>query len=71
MGSPISATIANLVMEFLEEKVMETLEYKPTFYNRYVDDCLLCIQQDKIQYVLNHFNDYHRSIQFTMEEKIN
>ena len=43
MGSPISATIATLVLEFLEIKVISSLDYKPYFFKRFVDDCILCI----------------------------
>ena len=38
MGSPISATIANLVMEYLETNIIESLDFKPYFFKRFVDD---------------------------------
>lgn len=71
MGSPISATIANLVMEELENAVLKKLNYKPIFYKRYVDDCLICIPRDKIEYTINTFNDFHPRLQFTSEIEVN
>lgn len=71
MGSPISATIANLVMEYLEENTISQLNYQPFFFKRYVDDCILCIPENKIQYTLNKFNNFHEKIQFTMEKENN
>lgn len=71
MGSPISACIANLVMEEVENEILSSLDFTPTFYKRYVDDCLLCIPADKIEYTLQKFNSYHSKIKFTIEKEIN
>ena len=71
MGSPISATIANLVMEYVETKVIETLDYKPYFFKRFVDDCILCIPENKLQYTLNKFNYFHEKLKFTHETEKN
>ena len=37
MGSPLGAAMANLFVEFWEEKLFETT-YKPFYYALYVDD---------------------------------
>ena len=37
------------------------------FYFRYVDDTLLCVTLDKLQTVIDTFNDCHPRIQFTHE----
>ena len=71
MGSPISATIANLVLEFLEIKVISSLDYKPYFFKRFVDDCILCIPKNKLQYTLNKFNSFHEKLKFTHENENN
>jgi len=71
MGSPISATIANLVMEYLQNNVIKSLNFKPYFFKRFVDDCILCIPKDKLQYTLNKFNLYHPKLQFTHETEEN
>ena len=38
MGSPISVTIANLVMENIEGRALAKAETPPRFWKRYVDD---------------------------------
>ena len=41
MGSPLSPTVANLFMESLEEKALESSPQKPRIWLRYVDDTFL------------------------------
>jgi hypothetical protein len=38
MGSPVSPVLANVVMEYIEEKVLQGLDFRPVSYKRYVDD---------------------------------
>ena len=38
MGSPVSAVIANMVMEDVEQRALATSPVKPFFWKRYVDD---------------------------------
>lgn len=71
MGSPISSVITEIVMEHIQENALKNLDYKPTFYKRYVDDCLLLIPENKINYTLNIFNNLHHRIQFTKESEYN
>lgn len=71
MGSPISSTIAQIVMEYLEENVLQKLNYNIVFFKRYVDDCLLAIPEDKITQILNDFNNFHPKLQFTSEVEKN
>lgn len=71
MGSPISSTVANLVMEELENDILNKLVKKPIFYKRYVDDCLLCIHKNELKNTLDSFNSFHQRIQFTFEKEIN
>ncbi len=71
MGSPLSPLIANLFMESLEKKALESSPQKPKIWLRYVDDTfvvwphgtktLLKFQQ--------HLNKQHPNISFTMEEE--
>ncbi len=38
MGSPVSAVVANLYMEFFEEEDLNSASVKPVLWKRYVDD---------------------------------
>lgn len=69
MGSPISSSIAQLVLEDLEKNILSQLDFTPIFYKRYVDDCIVCLPIDKIEYILNKFNSYHPKLQFTIEKE--
>lgn len=71
MGSPISSTIAQLVMEHLEETTINNLDFDITFFKRYVDDCLTSVPENKINEILTAFNDFHPSLQFTIETEKN
>lgn len=71
MGSPISSTIAQLVMEHLEETVLRQLTTPRLFFKRYVDDCLTAIPENAIAEVLNKFNSFHQKLQFTSEAEQN
>ena len=60
--SVISPMLAEIVMEDLERSVFERLGFVLPFYFRYVDDTLLCVLLDKLQIVIDTFNDYHPRI---------
>lgn len=62
MGTPISATIANVVMEHLD--------LKPTFFKRYFDDCILCDPVDEVSYVFDKRNSCHPKLQFTVKKDV-
>ena len=69
IGSVISPMLAEMVMEDLERSVFERLGFVVPFYFRYVDDTLLCVPLDKLQTVIDTFNDYYPRIQITHERK--
>ncbi len=47
MGSPVSVTIANLVMEEVEQKALTTYNSThPIFWKRYVDDSCTAMKVD-------------------------
>ncbi|XP_072022109.1 uncharacterized protein [Amphiura filiformis] len=75
MGSPVSAIIANLFMEWLEKKAIATapLECKPRLWRRYVDDVLEIIKKDTTKQLTEHLNgvDTTGNIKFTYEEEQN
>lgn len=75
IGGGISQKISDLVMEDLEKSCLSRLKnefnIKPVFYYRYVDDTILCIPNGSVDIVLDVFNSYHNSLQFTCETEEN
>ncbi|XP_072051971.1 uncharacterized protein [Amphiura filiformis] len=73
MGSPVSAIVANLFMEWLEKEAVATafLDCNPKIWRRYVDDVLEIIQKDSTQKLTDHLNsvDPTGNIKFTFEEE--
>ena len=56
MGSPVSVVIANLVMEYVEKRALDTFPRKMQFWKRYVDDICCAIPRDDISSFLLHLN---------------
>ena len=54
-------------MVALERSVIPGLANKLNNWRRYVDDTICYIKVDSIYYVLSKLNDFHKSIQFTIE----
>ena len=71
MGSPVSPIIANIYMEFLEQKALTTapMNCKPRLWKRYVDDVLEIIAKGEIDNLTEHLNqtDPTGNIKFTHE----
>lgn len=70
MGQPISSTIADLVMQFIEEKIIKKLN-NITFYKRYVDDIIIAANKNNIDSIFNTFNNIHSRLKFTLEKETN
>ena len=71
MGSPLFATLANIVMEAAETKIINDLTHYIKFYYRYIDDTLICLPKNKINDILNKFNNIHPKLVVTIEKSIN
>ena len=75
MGSPVSPIVANLFMEDLEQRAIESApeELRPKLWKRYVDDTLEVIKRGKVEEWSTHLNsmDPTGSIKFTYEEETN
>ena len=67
MGSPVSVTVANLVMEDVEQRALATTDVHPQFWKRYVDDACTVLPADDVQKFLDHLNGVEQSICFTVE----
>ena len=67
MGSPVSVTVANLVMEDIEERALESFHTPILFWKRYVDDTCTAILPELLQEFHQHLNSIEPSIQFTCE----
>ena len=64
MGSLVSATIANLVMEYIE-RAISTATHPPRWWYRYVDDSLACLKKHHVQEFHDH--SVNPNVQFTKE----
>jgi hypothetical protein len=75
MGSPISNTIAEIYLQFLEETYikhwMETKEI--IYYRRYVNDILIISDQNKTneKTIINHMNNIDKHPEFKITEEEN
>ena len=67
MGSPVSAVVANLYMEFFEELALESAPSRPCLWKRYVDDTCCILRTCDVDGLLNHLNSIRPTIKFTME----
>ncbi|XP_072041401.1 uncharacterized protein [Amphiura filiformis] len=73
MGSPVSPVVANLYMEFLEQKAIASAPRtcKPRLWKRYVDDILEIVNKDQVDDLTEHLNqsDPTGNIKFTYEKE--
>ena len=68
MGSPISPIVANLYLEDLEVKAIQSAQNPPTFWRRFVGDTLTIIKSSQIDNFLQHLNSIDQNIKFTKED---
>ena len=62
MGSPVSAVIANLVMEDVEQRALASTPVNPSFWKRFVDDVISAVSENEIDVLLQHVNSIKLSI---------
>jgi hypothetical protein len=69
MGSSLSPIVSNIFMEHFEELALDSAQYKPSLWLRYVDDTFVVWPHgpQRWQNFLNHLNSLRHSILFTME----
>ncbi|KAI8515711.1 hypothetical protein Bbelb_065240 [Branchiostoma belcheri] len=69
MGSPLSPVLAILLMEDFERKAMDTAPHRPKFWGRYVDDTGVVNQREHEKGLIEHINNQHSSIKFTIKRE--
>ena len=69
MGSPVSAILANLVMDHVEEKALSSAPYPTKRWFRYVDDSHVCVKREHVDEFHAHLNSINPHIKFTIEMK--
>ena len=67
MGSPVSPIVANLYMEYFEEKTLRSAASPPQVWYRFVDDTWVIQKQSSKQEFLEHINKVDPTIKFTVE----
>lgn len=68
MGNPLSPIIADYVMDLLDSAVAAATVEIP-YLKKYVDDLFLVLPSDKVEEMLNIFNQQNGHIQFTVEKE--
>ena len=66
MGFPVSSIVANVYMEYFEQKALSTGPH-PRLRCRYVDDTFVIQKEVNKQNFLQHINSVDLAIQFTVE----
>ena len=68
MGSPVSSIVANLYMEYLEQKALSTAHTPPRFWCRYVDDTFVIHKEVNKQGFIQNINSVDPAIKFTVKD---
>ena len=67
MGSPLSPILAEIVLETIIDKALASIPFTIPLLRKYVDDFLIAVPKDKINNVLQAFNEQEERLQFTVE----
>ena len=67
MGSLVSPIVANLFMEWFEDRALMTYRDPPRFWGWYMDDGLAVIKTHAIESFAVHLNSQHPNIKWTSE----
>ena len=54
MGSPVSVVVANLVMEDVEERAIESFGQPPRVWMRFVDDTFVILDKVAVDKFFSH-----------------
>ena len=67
LESPVSVVVANLVMEDVEERAIDSFGQPPRVWKRFVDDTFVILDKVAVDKFFTHLNQIQTSIKFTME----
>ena len=67
IGSPVSVVIADMVIENIEQRTLNSFSHHPIFWKRYVDDTCVALLPSLVGSFHQHLNSIEPSIQFTVE----
>ena len=68
IGSPVSSIVANLYMEYFEQKALSTTTHPSRMWLRYVNDTCVIQKENHKQIFLEHINSVELTIRFTVED---
>ncbi|CAH8682076.1 unnamed protein product [Schistosoma rodhaini] len=71
MGSPLGPLLSDCFMANLENSALRPVIEKFHFYKRYMDDTFIICEDMDLNEILNIFDNFHPSIQFTLEAEAN
>ena len=69
MGLPVSPDVADIFMDELEKKAFEELHAPPKIWHRFVDNVISVILSSDEAWFLDHLNEQHSRLTFTMERE--
>ena len=69
MGGSLGPVLANIILTEFEQVIINPLINSGVikFYCRYVDDTLLLVKHDDIDFLLNKFHSFNQNIRFTFD----
>ena len=69
MGSSLGPLLPNIIMTELERTIIKKFidDKILLFYGRYVDDTLVVIKEEHLQFVRNALNSFDKNLKFTVD----
>ena len=70
MGTKLAPAYANIFMGKLEQTILSSAPFKPSYYKRYIDDILILWPHpiEELNKFIDALNSYHPLIKFTFEQ---
>ena len=67
MGTPTYSIVAEIFIQTFESTAITTHQHKPRIWERHVNNIFAIIKKQHIHELLNHLNNLHTNIKFTIE----